>query len=78
VLLVPLRMVAQLTTTFAAEAPEREWALIVILVVGHMCQVGPDRVTTLVVLELIESITSCLPQAIHLLVRANFDNIRPA
>jgi hypothetical protein len=74
--LVPLGRVAQLTTISAAEAPELEWALIVVLAAGHKGQLGPDRVTTFLVLELIERVTSCLPRSIALVVEADFDNVR--
>jgi hypothetical protein len=75
-LLVPLGRVAQLAAVSASKAPELEWALIVVLVVGHKGQLGPDRVTAFLVLELIERITSCLPRSINLIVKANFDYVR--
>jgi hypothetical protein len=63
--------VAQLPTVSAAEAPDLERALIV----GHKGQLGPDRVTTSLVLELIEHITSCLPRSITPIVKASFDGV---
>jgi hypothetical protein len=78
VLLLPLKWVAQLTTVSAPKAPELEWAVIVILVIGHKDQLGQNRVPTLLVLQLLERITSCLPRSITLVVELNFDNVRLA
>jgi hypothetical protein len=69
--LVLLGGIAQLTTVSAAEAPELEWALIV----GPKGQLGPDRVTTFLVFELIERITRCLPRSITPIAEASFDGV---
>jgi hypothetical protein len=63
--------IAQLTTVSAAEAPELER----VLIVGHKGHLGPDRVTTFLVLELIERITSCLPRSITPIVKESFDGV---